>query len=77
MSSPSASSAASEFWITSLFRGLPVTAQQLCDDRIAEEAPVGRADPLHLAAVFGFGPRTGLRYARAGRDTADSGSSQG
>lgn len=67
----------SEFWMTRLFRGLPVTAEQLRDDRIVEEALAGRADPLHLAAVFGFGPRTGLRYAQAARDTADGGSSQG
>ena len=52
-----------------LFRDLPVTIEQLRDDRIVEEALAGRADPLHLAAVFGFGPRTGLRYAQAA-DTA-------
>jgi len=64
----------SEFWLTMLFRGLPVTAEQLRDDRIVEEALVGRADPLHLAAVFGFRPRTGLRYATAAQDVvADSG----
>jgi hypothetical protein len=57
----------SEFWMTRLFDGLPVTAEQLRDDRIVEEAVSGRADPLHLAAVFGFGPRTGLRYAQAAR----------
>jgi len=55
----------SVFWMNRLFRGLPVTAEQLRDDRIVEEALAGRADPLHLAAVFGFGPRTGLRYAQA------------
>jgi len=49
---------------------LPVTAEQLRDDRIIEEALAGRADPLHLAAVFGFGPRTGLRYAAAAQDRA-------
>jgi hypothetical protein len=53
--------------MTTLFRGLPVTAEQLRDDRIVEEALSGRADPLHLATVFGFGPRTGLRYAQAAR----------
>ena len=53
----------SVFWMNRLFRGLPVTAEQLRDDRIIEEALAGQADPLHLAAVFGFGPRTGLRYA--------------
>jgi len=58
----------SEFWLTALFRGLPVTAEQLRDDRIVEEALAGRADPLHLAAVFGFGPRTRLRYAQAAHD---------
>lgn len=60
----------SRFWLNRLFCGLPVTAGQLRDDRIIEEALSGRADPLHLAAVFGFGPRTGLRYAAAARDTA-------
>ena len=57
--------------MTRLFRGLPVTAAQLRDDRIVEEALAGRADPLHLAAVFGFGPRTGLRYAQAARHTGE------
>ena len=57
-----------------LFRNLPVTAEQLRDDRIVEEALAGRADPLHLSAVFGFGPCTGLRYAQAARDTAEPGS---
>jgi len=67
----------SGFWMNRLFRGLPVTAAQLRDDRIVEEALSGRADPLHLAAVFGFGPRTGLRYAQAARDTViDSASNQ-
>jgi hypothetical protein len=55
----------SRFWMDRLFRNLPVTTGQLRDDRIVEEALAGRADPLHLAAVFGFGPRTGLRYAQA------------
>jgi hypothetical protein len=61
----------SRFWMDRLFRRLPITAEQLRDDRIVEEALVGRADPLHLAAVFGFGPRTGLRYAGAVRDSAE------
>ena len=61
----------SEFWMTRLFRGLPVTAEQLRDDRIVEEALSGTGDPLHLAAVFGFGPRTGLRYARAARHAGE------
>ena len=61
----------SRFWMNRLFRDLPVTAGQLRDDRIIEEALAGRADPLHLAAVFGFGPRTGLRYAAITRDMAE------
>ena len=61
----------SQFWMDRLFRGLPVTASQLRDDRIVEEALDGRADPLHLAGVFGFDPRTGLRYAQAARQTPE------
>jgi hypothetical protein len=64
----------SQFWMNRLFRSLRVTAEQLRDDRIVEEALSGRADPLHLAAVFGFGPRTGLRYAQAAHDAAEAGS---
>ena len=59
----------SESWMGKLFRGLPLTAAQLREDRILEEARCGRADPLHLAAVFGFTPRTGLRYTQAGNYT--------
>jgi hypothetical protein len=33
----------SEFWLIAPFRGLPVTAEQLRDDRIAGEALAGRA----------------------------------
>jgi len=66
----------SRFWMTRLFRGLPVTAAQLRDDRIVEEALAGRADPLHLAAVFGFGPRTGLRYAQAARQAGEPADAQ-
>ena len=62
---------ASRFWMSRRFRRLPVTAAQLRDDRIVEEALAGRADPLHLAAVFGFGPRTGLRYAQAARKVGE------
>jgi hypothetical protein len=61
----------SSFWMNRLFRDLPVTAEQLRDDRIVEEALAGRADPLHLSAVFGFGPRTGLRYAQAAGTAAE------
>jgi hypothetical protein len=67
----------SVFWMNRLFRGLPVTAEQLRDDRIIEEALTGRADPLHLAAVFGFGPRAGLRYAQAASTAAEPTDAQG
>jgi hypothetical protein len=61
----------SRFWMDRLFRRLPVTAEQLRDDRVVEEALTGRADPLHLSAVFGFGPRTGLRYVQAAGTAAE------
>ena len=61
----------SESWMGKLFRGLPLTAARLREDRILEEARCGRADPLHLAAVFGFTPRTGLRYTQAGRENTE------
>ncbi len=61
----------SESWMGKLFRGLPLTAAKLREDRILEEARCGRADPLHLAAVFGFTPRTGLRYTQADRQNTE------
>jgi len=61
----------SESWTGNLFRGLPLTADRLREDRILEEARRGRADPLHLAAVFGFTPRTGLRYTEAAREITE------
>jgi hypothetical protein len=38
------------------------------DDLIIEEALAGKVDPLHPAAVLGFGLRTRLRYATAAQD---------
>jgi hypothetical protein len=61
----------SESWTSKLFRGLPLTAAKLREDRILEEARCGRADPLHLAVVFGFTPRTGLRYTEAAREITE------
>jgi hypothetical protein len=52
-------------WLCRLFHGLPATATQLRQDRILEEALATGADPLHLAAMFGFAAETGLRYATA------------
>lgn len=51
-------------WMQPLLCGLPVTAQQLREDRILEEAAVTGADPQHLCAVFNITPETGLRYTR-------------
>ncbi len=57
----------SRFWMTSLFCGLPVTAEELRDDRIVEEALSGRADPLHPGRRLRIRPphRAALRPGRA------------
>lgn len=52
-------------WLHNLLRHLPVTAQQLRDDRLLEETAHCGGDPVHLAAMFGIGPQASLRYARA------------
>ncbi len=51
-------------WTIALFRDLPVTAWQLRDDRLLEEA-AHNGDPLHLSAVFGITPITSLRFTKA------------
>ena len=53
-----------QYWLASLFRGLPATLRQLRGDRILEASATG-GDPLHLAAMFGLGGKAGLRYAEA------------
>ena len=57
----------SENWLTSAFRGLGVTLEQLRVDRQLDEALTAGPDPLHLAAVFGIGDETAIRYAAAAR----------
>jgi hypothetical protein len=52
-------------WLHNLLRALPVTAQQLRDDRLLEEAAHCGGDAMHLAAMFGIGPQASLRYAKA------------
>jgi hypothetical protein len=52
-------------WLHSLLTALPVTAQQLREDRLLEEAAHCGGDPLHLTAMFGISPHASLRYARA------------
>jgi hypothetical protein len=52
-------------WLHNLLLPLPVTAQQLREDRLLEEAAHCAGDPMHLAAMFGIGPQASLRYTRA------------
>jgi hypothetical protein len=52
-------------WLHKLLRALPVTAQQLREDRLLEEAAHCGGKLTHLAAMFGIGPQASLRYARA------------
>jgi integrase len=54
-------------WLTSTFRGLGVTLEQLRVDRQLDEALTAGPDPLHLASVFGIGDETAIRYASAAR----------
>jgi integrase len=57
----------SQNWLTSSFRGLGVTLEQLRVDRQLDEALTAGPDPLHLASVFGIGDETAIRYASAAR----------
>lgn len=54
-------------WLTDGFRGLRATLDRLRVDRHLDEALAHRADPLHLAVVFGIDERTALRYADSAR----------
>ncbi|MCM4078277.1 hypothetical protein [Paractinoplanes hotanensis] len=49
-------------WLLNL-RGLPGTLERLRIDHQLEEAVATGADPLHLAAVFGFSDGTAIRWA--------------
>jgi integrase len=57
----------SENWLTSPFRGLGTTLEQLRVDRQLDEALTAGPDPLHLASVFGIDDETAIRYAAAAR----------
>jgi integrase len=57
----------SQNWLTSSFRGLGVTLEQLRVDRQLDEALTAGPDPLHLASVFSVGDETAIRYAAAAR----------
>ncbi|SES28724.1 hypothetical protein SAMN05216188_13070 [Lentzea xinjiangensis] len=54
----------SHSWLSDAIRGLPANLERLRMERHLEEAITHRADPLHLAAVFGVDEKTALRYAR-------------
>jgi integrase len=60
-------SSVSHAWILNL-RGLTGTLERLRIDRQLEEALTTGADPLHLAAVFGFSDDTAIRWATNARE---------
>ena len=64
--------AVSENWLTQACRGLTATLERLRADRQLEEALTHRADPLHLAAVFGLDDTTAIRYATIARQLLET-----
>lgn len=57
--------------IAGILRGMPATLDRLRIDRQLEEALTNRADPLHLAVVFGIHETTAVRYASSARQLLD------
>jgi hypothetical protein len=57
----------SQAWLTDTLSSVHTSLEQLRIDRQLEEALTHRADPLHLATVFGIDQRTALRYAESAR----------
>ena len=57
----------SSYWLNTTFRGHEATLDRLRMDRQLEEALTHRADPLHLALVFGIDEKTAIRYANSAR----------
>ncbi|HEV7976384.1 hypothetical protein [Amycolatopsis sp.] len=57
----------SSYWLNTTFRGHDATLDRLRMDRQLEEALTHRADPLHLALVFGLDEKTAIRYANSAR----------
>jgi integrase len=57
----------SAMWVGLTLRGLPGTIERLRIDRQLEEALASRADPLHLAEVFGISETAAVRYAENAR----------
>ncbi|MGY5061020.1 hypothetical protein ACWDFR_44450 [Streptomyces sp. 900105755] len=58
---------AGKLWTTRATRNLTATLERLRVDRQLEEALTHRADPLHLALVFGIDEKTAIRYADSAR----------
>jgi integrase len=57
----------SQTFLAPALRGLPATIERLRIDRQLEEALTHRADPLHLASVFGISDAAAIRYAASAR----------
>jgi hypothetical protein len=57
----------SGYWLNDTFCGQHATLDRLRMDRQLEEALTHRADPLHLALVFGIDEKTAIRYANSAR----------
>ena len=54
-------------WVGHIVQGLPATIERLRIDRQLDEAIASRADPLHLALVFGISDTAAVRYAENAR----------
>jgi hypothetical protein len=68
--------AVSENWLAASCRGLTATLERLRVDRQLEEALTCRADPLHLAAVFGIDDTTAIKYAAIARQLLETAAEQ-
>ncbi len=55
-----------------MLQGYTTTFERLRVDRQLEEALAHRADPLHLAVVFGLDEKTALRYASTARQLLET-----
>jgi integrase len=62
----------SSYWLNDTFRGHHATLDRLRMDRQLEEALAHRADPLHLALVFGIDEKPAIRYANSARQLLET-----
>jgi len=63
---------ASRRWANQMLQGHTATFERLRVDRQLEEALAHRADPLHLAVVFGLDEKPALRYASTARQLLET-----